>query len=375
MNYKLIETKLNDKCLKHNNPYIPNNYYNIEQVLSIGDIHGDFTLLLNILFKCNIIKIIKNPKEININQIIHIKYLEYLDKPLIDYYVEINTKLDNILIIQVGDIMDIRESTNTNFKDNSEKIIKFIEKLSKRINILNKNYHFISLFGNHELNHIIKDKKNKFIYDNKYNFICNYKLIVNVNDNYVFVHSGLIKEKMIKYFDKYIKPNMTMRDKINIFNIIFNYILLKNYLKNNKYNEKDFILKILSIRQYERPEKYNILPYKKLKGVNVYNFNKYQCNLLFSKLSSENKYYCPKEDFNNFINHYKFYTLNNMIIGHNAGYQTDIIEYDNYDKKNKIFIIDNLKSRAYNENTTYYNNNIPCALLLDVLNNNYSFIY
>jgi len=362
MNYKLIEKKIKDKCSKNNNPYIPNNYYNIEQVLSIGDIHGDFTLLLNILFKCNIIK-----KCLKNNESIHIKYYEYVNKPLIDYYVEINKKYNNLLIIQVGDVMDLRKDTKNDFVDNSENIINFINKLSKRINLLNKNYHFISLFGNHELKHI-EGKYNKYLYDNKYNFICNYKLIVNVNDKYVFVHSGLVKEKMIKYFDKYIKSNMTMKEKIEIFNIIFNYILYKNYMNNNI-----DLTKILSIREYERPEKYNITYDKQLKGVNIYNLNKYKCDKPFNK--NPNKKYCPNKEFENLINHYELYTLNNMIIGHNAGYKTDILEYNNNNKINRIFIIDTLKSRAYNKNTTYYNEEIPCGLLLDTLKNNYSFIY
>ena len=363
MNYKIIENKLKSKCQQSNNPYIPNNYYNIEQLLSIGDIHGDFTLLLNILFKCNIIR-----KCQKYNESIHIKYQEYINSPIIEYYVEIIKKYNNLLIIQVGDQMDIRNETNEEFIDNSENIINFINKLSKRINLLNKNYHFISLFGNHELKHIMKDRSNKYIYNNKYNFICNYKFVVNVNDNYIFVHSGLIKEKLIKYFDKYIKNNMTMKEKINIFNIIFNYILLKKYLKNDIK-----IIEPLSIRDYERPEKYNILPTQQNKGINIYNMNKYKCDKLF--MHDKMKIYCPQQNFINLIQHYKLYTLNNMIIGHNAGYKTDIIKFDNNDKEYKIFIIDNLKSRAYNDNTTYNNNNIPCALLLDTLNNNYSFIY
>ena len=64
-----------------------------------------------------------------------------------------------------------------------------------------------------------------------------------------------------------------------------------------------------------------------------------------------------------------------MIIGHNAGYKTDILEYNNNNNIKRIFIIDNLKSRAYNKNSTFYNNEIPCGLLLDTLKNNYSFIY
>lgn len=363
MNYKIIENKLKNKCLKNNNPYIPNNYYNIEQVLSIGDIHGDFTLLLNILFKCNIIK--KSQKS---EESIHIKYIEYKNKPIIEYYVEINKKYDNVLIIQVGDLMDLRNDTTINFVDNSEIILKFVNKLIKRINALNKNYHFITLLGNHELKHIITDKHNKYIYNNKYNFICNYKLVVNVNDKYIFVHSGLIKEKMIKYFDKYIKYNMTMQEKMNIFNIIFNYILLKNYLSNNIK-----LIQPLSIREYERPEKYNIKPTKQNKGINIYNLNKYKCNKLF--MHDPTKLYCPQKNYMNLIQYYELYTLNNMIIGHNAGYKTDILEYDDNNKKHRIFIIDNLKSRAYNDNTTYYNKNIPCALLLDTINNTYSFIY
>ena len=38
-----------------------------------------------------------------------------------------------------------------------------------------------------------------------------------------------------------------------------------------------------------------------------------------------------------------------MIIWINEGYKEDMIEYDDNNEKHRIFIIDNLKSRAYNE--------------------------
>ena len=101
--------------------------------------------------------------------------------------------------------------------------------------------------------------------------------------------------------------------------------------------------------------------------------NKYNCDLPFSK--NPLNFYCPFNDYFNFINYYELYTLSNMIIGHNAGYKTDILEYNNNNNINRIFIIDNLKSRAYNNNSTYYDNNVPSALLLDTLNNKYNFIY
>lgn len=360
-----IKNTINKYC---DNKFSHSNYYGIKYILAIGDIHGDFTILLHILLKAEVIRICDR----NSKNAIHINYKEFEHTDIIDYYVKVNKHLNNYIIIQVGDQLDIRQTVVNNrmqpldgidIINNDDKIVEFINILRNKIEELKKNYYFVSLFGNHEINNISKDynyavkgiiingdnkDRENFLIKNKKNYLCNYKLIVNVNDNYHFIHSGLIKEHIDKYFSKYILKNMSMREKIKIFNYIFIYLLKKNYLKMSKLTE------IVSVRDYDRNRNNEIYKYED--GVRY--------------IKNDNYKGCDK--LQEYKDEYEFNTLRHLVIGHNAGYNTDNTKCK---CKTTIWHIDNLKSRAFSKNSTYNDKDVAYALLFNTENNSYISIY
>lgn len=194
--------------------YIYNNHYN--NIIIIGDIHGDLKRLKNILLNENIIT----------------KNLEWIK--------------ENIIVIQLGDQID---SANRNKFINEWEVIKDIEVLNFT-NLLSKlaktkNSLFISIIGNHELMNFLgdfsyvsnnslysereKNFKKKGIYNN---ILADRPLIVKIND-LVFCHAGISKNHL-DICDKYNK---------DIFHI--NKIWY-NLLTNNTYrNDLEIINKLI----------------------------------------------------------------------------------------------------------------------------------
>jgi hypothetical protein len=165
--------------------HIYNNHYN--NIIIIGDIHGDLKRLKNILLNENIIT----------------SNLEWIK--------------ENIIVIQLGDQID---SANRNRFINEWEIIKDVEVLNFT-NLLNKlaktkNSLFISIIGNHELMNYLGDfsyvsnnssyseRQNNFEKKGIYNnILADRPIVVKIND-LVFCHAGITKNHLA-ICDKYDK--------------------------------------------------------------------------------------------------------------------------------------------------------------------------
>ena len=165
--------------------HIYNNHYN--NIIIIGDIHGDLKRLKNILLHENIIT----------------TNLEWIKK--------------DIIVIQLGDQID---SANRNRFINEWEIIKDIEVLNFT-NLLNKlaktkNSLFISIIGNHELMNFLGDfsyvsnnssyseRQNNFQKKGIYNnMLADRPIVVKIND-LIFCHAGITKNHL-DICDKYNK--------------------------------------------------------------------------------------------------------------------------------------------------------------------------
>tara|TARA_B110000483_G_scaffold225852_1_gene285915 strand:- start:310 stop:1143 length:834 start_codon:yes stop_codon:yes gene_type:complete len=165
--------------------HIYTNHY--DNIIIIGDIHGDLKRFKNILLNENIIS----------------NNLEWIK--------------DNIIVIQLGDQID---SANRNISISEWELIKDIEVL-EFTNLLSKlaktkNSLFISLIGNHELMNFLGDFsyvsqnslyserinnfKKKGIYNN---ILADRPIVVKIND-LIFCHAGITKNHL-DICDKYNK--------------------------------------------------------------------------------------------------------------------------------------------------------------------------
>lgn len=269
MNYTNILLK--DKILQHNlikdtykkcNKYtnsIFNNYDKIEYdtVYAIGDIHGDYETLIQILEFINCIKKIDN------------KF-------------HWNPKCKNTCLIQTGDIIDgyrYGVSIHKNFESKDLKIIKLLLRLSEEC--LQYNSRVILIYGNHEISAFyrlidnIKLKNYNYtiinpsiekikIYNKKLRnleeqILCNYHTICIVN-NYIFCHSGFILKIILNLLSIFkIKKenflNLNTSDKLFLINICA--LGLLQYILSGKVNKKfikqlqNILIKVFNNREYQ----------------------------------------------------------------------------------------------------------------------------
>jgi len=277
----------------------PNVLNKIEHVYAIGDVHGDFNFLIETLFKINVIVINEN----------------IIDKYNIDRYkLSDNEIFNNTLIVQVGDQIDgyrkndtynINRIPSSNFlipKD--ESIIKLMDKLGNEAYNQHRNFHVLSLLGNHELLNIIGDfrysfnpdsskeiilKRKKMITKIFHNLICNRNIIILVNDTTIFAHAGIIN------------------DSINCINFLMNST-------DNKYK--------ININDHNIISKYNnlckIILYYIIKNNGKYNFNNIIDQLYTNIFALRNYDYTNDEDCNSFELISQILHIDNMIIGHNS---------------------------------------------------------
>ena len=250
------------KCNKYTNS-IFNNYDKTEYdtVYAIGDIHGDYETLLQILeyIKCIIYK-----KENNKNKI------------------HWNPKCINTCLIQTGDILDgYRKgvSIKKEFVSKDIKIIKLLLRLSEEC--LKYNSKVILIYGNHEISalyRLIDDIKlknynytilnpsieNIKIYNKKLKsiqeqIVCNYHTICIVN-SYIFCHSGFIFKIILNLLSVFrIKKesflNLQTSDKLFLINIcalgLLEYILSGKVHKQFIKQLQNILIKVFNNREYQ----------------------------------------------------------------------------------------------------------------------------
>lgn len=269
--------------------HIYNNHYN--NIVIIGDIHGDLKRLKNILLNENIIT----------------NNLEWIK--------------ENIIVIQLGDQID---SANRNKIINEWEVIQDIEVLNFT-NLLSKlaktkNSQFISIIGNHELMNFLGDFsyvsnnslyserinnfKKKGIYNN---ILADRPIIVKIND-LIFCHAGITKNHL-NICDKYNK---------NIFDInkIWHDLLTNNIDKKDIEIVNKLILDnegILWTRKMQSKEDLN------------YILNKLNCSYMF----------IGHNTVNNITLHNNIWYTDNGI---SRAYGKEIYEYIVINKDNNIDI-------------------------------------
>ena len=250
------------KCNKYSNS-IFNNYDKTEYdiIYAIGDIHGDYETLLQLLefIKCIIYK-----KEGNKNKI------------------HWNPKCKNTCLIQTGDILDgYRKGVliKREFESKDLKIIKLLLRLSEEC--IQYNSRIILIYGNHEISAFyrlidnIKLKNYNYtilnptienikLYNNKLKklqeqIMCNYHTICIVND-YIFCHSGFVLKIILNLLNIFkIKKenflNLQTSDKLFLINIcalgLLEYILSGKVDKIFTKQLQNILIKVFNNREYQ----------------------------------------------------------------------------------------------------------------------------
>lgn len=221
---------LSYKRFLHNNDY--------DNVYTIGDIHADYNVLLEILLKQRFI----------------VKTEEYYDW---------NPELSNTCIIQIGDFLHgygkrASSDTFTFFKPQELEIVRLFRHLIETESNGNK---LVVLLGNHEFMNITKKyNTGKVLYANELHELLfkqeeekeiNAFIIENCEvccciNNFMFTHAGITRQIIRKIFGflKYPKVcynNLNSFDKIRIMNIsciAYMYIIFKE-IKDIPMNEEE----------------------------------------------------------------------------------------------------------------------------------------
>ena len=301
---------------------------NYDNVYAIGDIHGDYNALKQILL---FIKCIIN------------------DNGIIKW----NPLAINICIVQVGDILDGYRpgiEISENYKSRDIDIINLLLSLNDEAKQYNSR--IILLYGNHEINglfNIIDDIKlsnyqysiKNYTIENAVEFnkrmnllkdriLCEYHSVAIVND-YIFCHSGLIL-KIIKNllelfeipFNEYIQ--LEDKDKLYLINIcatgLLNFILTNGTKTDEYINQYKYILlQLFQHREYKKI----IYPIKDLNLIDK--------NMLKNNTNASNMLLNTK----------------GMVIGHNI-----ILNYKINNLENILYGIDNKISEGFGDINDYY---------------------
>ena len=294
---------LYQKCQKYkNNVFNTSQAYNYKTVYSIGDVHGDFKALIQILYAINSI--------VYKNNTIHW-----------------NPQLKDTCIIQVGDIMDgykLKVQKYPFYTSQDFKIIKLLLDLNDEA--IKYNSRIILLYGNHEIFNLFKllDKIKLYDYRNsiknntlieaqeylrriqyfKDKIMCNYHSFCIVN-NYVFCHSGIVLKYIKKLLEIYKIDfknfiNLQVNDKIFLINICI--VSMINYILSGKLNKQYIdILRTLITNIFYHNDYINI-------SYNV------------KKLSESAKFKLAKDVMKNNL----LLNTKGMIIGHHTTYNYQI---------------------------------------------------
>lgn len=302
----------------------------VKDIYAIGDLHGDFNVLIKILLKYDLI--IKTKKY---------KYEE------IEFDYKLNDNLNSLCIIQVGDQLDGNRHLDyslNNFVDEDYKIVIYFDCLKKQIKELKlKDVYIISLIGNHEYMNLKKiykyvspynlDTRDDFIEKQKLNILCNRYYCIVVN-GFVFSHCGIVKTLILNLDMMYPKLNIinnlknleTIEEKIDYLDKLIKILFLKKINNDDKFDIEEFLYKFVGSRYFY--------------GGNVDNDEKYNNN-------------CNELNNINELIH-----IDNMVIGHTMQYngikqykcniKTSYININKNKNNNKnIFIIDTGLSKSF----------------------------
>jgi len=338
MDELLTYTTLNDIYLNKCNKEREEIGY-VNDIYAIGDLHGDYKILIKILLKYDIIIITEE-----------YKYKEYT------FEYKLNDKLSSYALIQIGDQLDGNrhlDYTINNFKDEDNKIVYFFDNLREQSKKL-KDVYIISIIGNHEFMNLKKiykyvspynlENRNQFIEDNKQNIICNRYYCVVIN-GFVFTHCGIVKSLIINLD--------LMYPKLNLINNLNN---LKSLDEKIDYLDKLIRILFLTKLNNSKNEDMESILYK------------FVGSRYIGKDNSKENYILTCKEINDINN---FFGIKNMIIGHTMQYNgikqfkcnnSNIINNDinlnNKDNKNNnlnLFMIDTGLSGSFQQNTLKQN--------------------
>lgn len=327
-NFPLI-TDIYKKCNKYKSSMF-NSYEKIkfDTVYAIGDIHGDYNALKQIL--------------------LHIKCI-IIDNGLIKW----NPLAANTCIIQIGDILDGYRSgieVSEKYKSRDIEIINLLLSLNDEAQQYNSK--IILLYGNHEINGLFNNiddiKLNNYKYSIKNNSIenalefnkqikllknrilCEYYSVVIVN-NYIFCHSGIILKiikKLLQLFEISFNEYLQLQDedKLYLINIcatgLLNFILTNGSSTDKYINQYKYIL----LQLFQHREYKNII-------YPIINLNPIDRFLLKHNVNASNTLLNTK----------------GMIIGHNIILNYKINNFDNI-----LYGIDNKISEGFGKINDYY---------------------
>ena len=245
-----INNEINEFC---GNNVLDKEFKNINFLFTIPDIHGDVMALIDILSVYNFIEISIDKYEL-FDMIQTYKYVNICE------YIDINPKLQNIVLVQTGDILDgyrTAPSMYDYYYNHDEEALNIMLKLQDQANNLHRNVHVILLYGNHEMNNLKSMKQIKqyeiewqgreprheertdYIYNNWKNRM-NTGVKLYTNGDYQTLYKIINKKDVtppIKYYD--------ILNKINNENDFQNTVVLR-YERFKKILQK-FICQYMSI--------------------------------------------------------------------------------------------------------------------------------
>lgn len=272
----------NDKCAGYEQEEIKN----IKKIIVIGDIHGDYKMLLYILKKHKIIipaeksykRIVElDDKDVAIRDMYKDKKIS--DRKVFEFEYELNPSLKDIIVIQLGDQLTGYRAANTqaykdiNYNPNEdEKVLMFMTILKEQSKKLNKeknlNVHIISLIGNHEFTNLrgiyskcshedsscidyytspdLRVDRRAFIKHELKNILCGRDYFFSYN-GFVFAHCGLINSLIVRLdamfphlnIIKNLKQLKTLDEKIDYYNKLIKLLV---FIKVEKIKDDDITL-------------------------------------------------------------------------------------------------------------------------------------
>jgi hypothetical protein len=378
---------VNDKCPNNIDRFLISQDLHYDIVYTIGDIHGDYELLVYILIE---LKIIIKIKEDNYSW---------------------NPELKNTCVVQIGDFLHgygkrCQNNVYKYFIQKEYAIVKLlkglIDDLKKPENI-SKNNNFIVIIGNHEfMNLTSKLNTGKIFYSydlynlinmdiidsdliipeiafikeekNINDFIYCYTQFISIINDFIFSHAGIVKEQMRKYFTDYMRfsntfiENFNDKQKMKLINLI-SFALLNNIYKQ--------VLKINS-NNFDENKKYDN---KKISYNEILRNIKYMCfNIIFNKF---NIFYFRNTNGNfikNNINeeiHTLFDNIAKIYLDKNINKQQSINIIDNLIKNcmnDKIMQLKNIESKfniifdEYDIIKTLYDKELFLTIYINIIN-------
>lgn len=303
--------------------------YNNNRIIAIGDIHGDYYILIHTLLKASVI---------------YFKEIRYFNNNYTKETYEINNILwcgNDTYVIQIGDILDGKRPNTLIEKDyfnepmeiKIQNFIHYIDYLARL-----KGGRFISMLGNHDLYPYLYYNDSKYEKDfvKKSDIREYYKIYKKSRFKYYFPGNEgakmLSKRPLILQLGKYLFCHGTITKE---FLELYSYNLPESPSNNNKIHKKVNINKI-----NEEVSQWLKTGNKRPKIFDLPDNN----NPLFSKLLTKPEY-MNEEDCNKYVNEILDYfdNVEYIIMGHSIHKKINLI-------CNCVYQIDISLSRAFGGN-------------------------